>query len=322
MLKAGNQGGRGLDVRRRKAIGPLISVLMPVQNGVKYIGEAIDSIAGQTLMDWELVVIDNASTDGTGAYVKRRAARDPRIVLHRNEEDVGVPAGLSAGLALCRGEWIACMYAEDRAMPDRLERQLAFMLQNRDLAVVSCLAHYINGDGEPMPAIALDPPAHEADECPSRHDDIMRVLQRGAFTRRETAVSAAGRCVASGGSDDIELMNRLAEAGPILVQPEYLMQYRIDNGSQAALWLDLANHGHGSGDNYILARRAGNAARSDSTADRCHRGAGERKTNSRMLSTALRVAGRLTLWPAFRSARLSAQLLCRRAAGHLEAGES
>ena len=85
MLKAGNHGGGDLDVRQEKAVGPLISVLMPVRNGVTYIGEAIDSIIDQTLMDWELVIIDNASTDGTGAYVKRRAARDPRIVFQGNE---------------------------------------------------------------------------------------------------------------------------------------------------------------------------------------------------------------------------------------------
>src|SRR4051812_41582973 len=65
LLNAGNQSG--LDVRQQ-AVGPLISVLMPLQNGMKYAGEAIDSIMGQTLMDWQLVVIDNASTDGTDAY--------------------------------------------------------------------------------------------------------------------------------------------------------------------------------------------------------------------------------------------------------------
>jgi glycosyltransferase involved in cell wall biosynthesis len=326
LLNAGNHGGGGLDARHHKAVGPLISVLMPVQNGVRYVGEAIDSIMGQTLTDWQLVIIDNASTDGTDAYVRRRAAQDPRIVFQRNEDATG---NFSAGLAVCRGEWIACMDAADRALPNRLERQLAFMLQNRDVDVVSCLAHYINADGEHTPAIALDTKAHDAGECAGRRADIMRVLHRGAFMRRETLARAAST------TEEIELMRRLAEAGPILVQPEYLMEYRFESDSQAARLFDLANHEQVWAEDCLVARRAGNPApawaqvatprRSRPLQPSPAKSGGPQmrhhnREGGRMLSAALRIAGELALWP--RSSRLSAQLLSRGAARSFEAGEA
>ena len=222
------------------------------------------------------------------------------------------------------------MDAGDRATPNRLERQLAFMLQNRDVAVVSCLARYINSEGELMPAIALDAQPHEADECSSRRDDIMRVLHRCAFTRRETLARVAGHR-----AEEVDLMNLLAEDGPILVQPEYLMQYRIDSSSQPARLFDLANHAHVWAENCILARRSGatelrrepfsqpqSSARSGPKTERYHhRESGELGTRSHMLSTALGIAREFALRPALGSVEASATA-GRGGASSLEAGEA
>jgi glycosyltransferase involved in cell wall biosynthesis len=211
-------------------VRPLISVLMPVCNGVGYVGAAIDSIVNQTLLDWELVVIDNASTDGTGALVRSRAANDARIVLRRTDGDIGELGGFSTGVALCRGEWTALMYAEDRAMPNRLERQLAFMLQNRDVAVVSCLAHYTSAGGEAMPAVDL--PLSDVAEGPES-EELAAVLHRGAFMRHETLASLVDD------ESGVQPWSQLDAVGSVLVQPEYLMQCRIESSSDAAR-LDLA----------------------------------------------------------------------------------
>jgi glycosyltransferase involved in cell wall biosynthesis len=250
-LKAGNQ-------RSGKNVGPLISVLMTVRNGIDHIGDAIDSILDQTLVDWELLIADNASTDGTDAYVRLRAAQDPRIVFHRieagriEEAGWGLVSNLSAGLALCRGEWIAHMSAEGHAMPNRLERQLAFMLQNRDFAVASCLAKYVDADGERMPPLPHDEIWLEAYEDHAHRGEIVDLMHPGIFMRRETLAQLDGAQASSGVVDDIELL------GPIFVQPEYLMECRIDANSQAASFLETVHQKHLWAEDCRHAWRAGN----------------------------------------------------------------
>jgi hypothetical protein len=162
--------------------------------------------------------------------VQRRAAEDPRIVFYRYDPALGVEGNLKSALSLTRGEWIACMYPEDRAMPNRLERQLAFMLQNRDVPVVSCLAYYVNADGERMPPVEPNVMWREAYEAHTQGDELIGVLHPGAFMRRETLMRAGSR------RTDIET----AEVGPIFIQPEYLMEYYVEDNSQAARFLDMA----------------------------------------------------------------------------------
>jgi glycosyltransferase involved in cell wall biosynthesis len=311
-------------------VAPLISVLMPVRNGMGYIGEAIDSIQAQTLIDWELVISDNASTDGTDGYVRRRAAEDPRIVFSRNDEDLGVAGNLNAGLALCRGEWIARMDADDRAMPNRLERQLAFMLQNRDVAVVSCLAYYINAAGDRMARTSHDLTSREAFWGYMQRNEVIGVLHPGAFMRREVLNGAGGYRAQFETAEDIDLWNRLAETGPILVQTEYLMEYRVHGSSQVARFFDAAHQKHLWAEECMLARRAGNPEptweqflwrqRSRPLNERLthsrialgrrlYREAGECKINGRVISAALRFAGAVALRPAYSSGRLRSQLL-------------
>ena len=228
-----------------RAIGPLISVLIPVRSGAEHLGEAIDSIAGQTLVDWELIVIDNTGSDLTEAYVRPRAAEDPRIVLYRSAGD-DVSNSLSIALALSSGDWIATMDASDRAMPNRLERQLAFMLQNRDVAVVTCLAQYIDAHGEAMEPLSLEAPYGDPDDA----DDFTAVLHRGAFMRRETLANAVGDSGAAPWSS-------LAAEVPVLVQPECLMQYRFDDAAEVAR-LDLAQQRYLWAAECVLAFREGN----------------------------------------------------------------
>jgi glycosyltransferase involved in cell wall biosynthesis len=303
---------------------------MPVRNGMAYIGEAIDSIQAQTLIDWELIVTDNASDDGTDAYVRRRAAADPRIVFNRNEEDLGVAGNLNAGLALCRGEWVARMDADDRAMPNRLERQLAFMLQNRDVAVVSCLAYYINARGERMARTSHDLTSREAYEGYMQRNEVIGVLHPGAFMRRQVLLEAGGYRAQFETAEDIDLWNRLAETGPILVQPEYLMEYRVHGTSQVARYFDTAHQKHLWAEECMLARRQGHPEptweqflwrqRSRPLNERLthsrialgrrlYREAGEHRINGRVIQAALRFAGAIALRPAYSSQRLRSQLL-------------
>src|SRR5436189_2072285 len=89
---------------------PTVSVVMPVHNGERFLGEAIGSVLGQTFSDLELIVVDDASTDRTAALLEA-ASRDARVRVHRLERNLGVAGALNAGCRLARGELIARMDA-------------------------------------------------------------------------------------------------------------------------------------------------------------------------------------------------------------------
>jgi len=117
---------------------PVVSVLMPAFNAAATCDAALDSVAGQTLGDFEVVAVDDGSTDATPAILAARGRADRRVRVLRTEH-AGLVAALNHGLQHCRGEFVARMDADDRCRPRRLELQVAAMRSRPDLSVVSCL---------------------------------------------------------------------------------------------------------------------------------------------------------------------------------------
>lgn len=117
---------------------PAISVILSVYNGETYLKEAIESVRNQTFQNWELVVINDCSTDGTAAILADFAARDPRIKVHHNEVNLRLPTSLNKAIDLSEGKYIARMDADDICLPDRLQKQYDFMEQNGDVDLSSC----------------------------------------------------------------------------------------------------------------------------------------------------------------------------------------
>lgn len=124
---------------------PKISVLLPVHNGEAYLRPAIESVLGQTLADFELLVIDDGSTDRTAAVVE--AFDDPRIRLLRNPANLRLIATLNRGLDAARGEYVARMDADDICLPGRLQAQAAFLDAQRAVGVVGSAVQLIDADG-------------------------------------------------------------------------------------------------------------------------------------------------------------------------------
>jgi len=104
---------------------PRVSILIPVHNSKETILRALDSAQSQTLTDIQIVVIDDASTDGTASLVAERAATDPRILLCQSETNGGPAAARNLGIAFATGEWIAPLDADDTIAPNRLQQLLA-----------------------------------------------------------------------------------------------------------------------------------------------------------------------------------------------------
>ena len=114
---------------------PLVSVVMTVYNGGKYLAEAIDSILGQTYTNWELLVVDDGSTDNSRAILQLYEKRDDRIKILLHEVNKGLPAARNTGIENARGKYVALMDADDISMPKRLAMQTAFMERCPDVDV-------------------------------------------------------------------------------------------------------------------------------------------------------------------------------------------
>ena len=122
---------------------PRVSVVLPVRNAAATVARAIASIGAQTFSDWELIVVDDGSTDGTREILREIARAEPRLrVIGRGPE--GVAAAANTGAAAARGEFVARMDADDVSHPERLAAQVAFLgaPENRDVGVVGCLVEF------------------------------------------------------------------------------------------------------------------------------------------------------------------------------------
>ena len=125
---------------------PTISVVMPAYNATDHITPAIESILAQSMTEFELIVVDDGSTDETPVIVD--SFDDDRIRLVRLEENVGIAAARNTGIERARGEYIACHDADDRSRPDRFERQLEFLEEHEAVAAVGTGARLVDESGE------------------------------------------------------------------------------------------------------------------------------------------------------------------------------
>ena len=127
---------------------PRIAMLMTVYNGGRFLAPAVQSVLESTLTDFEFVIVDNLSTDGSRDYL--RGLSDRRIRLILNERNLGQTGALNVGLAACTAPLVARLDADDLAEPDRLARQAACLEGNAGLGLVGGQTVAIDGDGRPL----------------------------------------------------------------------------------------------------------------------------------------------------------------------------
>lgn len=203
---------------------PRVSVLMPVRDGARFLREAVESILGQTFRDWELVAVDDGSTDGSRAILERYARVDGRVrVLSRPA--TGIVGALNDGLRECRGEYLARMDADDVSMPERLELQVAHMEAHPDCAGVGAWVTFVDPQGWPLFRW----------EMATGHEDIIRELLGGGngglvhpamMFRLEIVRRVGGYDPEYEWVEDVELFHRLASVGRLSVLPRVLLRYR------------------------------------------------------------------------------------------------
>ena len=144
-----------------------VSIVMPVYNALPYLDEAIRSIYAQTYENWELIIVDDASTDGSWEYASR--IDDARVRLFRNDKNMKNSYTLNRAIALASGEYIAKMDADDVSFPERIERQINYLLEHPHVDAVSCGLYRVDNE---MNLITISRP-------PEFHKDIIRFISLG-----------------------------------------------------------------------------------------------------------------------------------------------
>ncbi|MFC1582791.1 glycosyltransferase family 2 protein [Planctomycetota bacterium] len=126
----------------------LISVITPVYNGADYLAEAIRSVQAQTHTEWEYILVDDGSTDGSAEIMREFCTADRRIRMISNAGNRGIPYSRNTGLADAGGAWIAFLDQDDIFLPDKLAVQLAVLQADEGLGLIACDCERINAAGE------------------------------------------------------------------------------------------------------------------------------------------------------------------------------
>lgn len=144
---------------------PLITVAIPAFNSADYIGQAIDSVLAQTLTDFELLLIDDGSSDDTLSTM-RRYETDSRVRVRALADNGGRPHARGIGLDYARGEYLAMLDADDWCEPERLQRQVTYLQTHPDIAVVGSWFWRVDADGRPLSdSVRRDPISPDAVRC-------------------------------------------------------------------------------------------------------------------------------------------------------------
>lgn len=223
---------------------PTVSVCIPVFNCEEYIGKAIESIIAQTFTDWELLILNNASTDNTKNIVRRYS--DPRIRQIENQTNIGLEANWNKALGEAKGEYIKILPADDFLYPDCLERQVSIFkrLDNQSVVMTCCGRNIIDQDGNKL--ITRRFPGKEGRK-PNNYV-IKKVIQSGTNLLGEPGaiLFKAEVLLRTGGFDgsliyviDVDLWLRILSNGDLYVAPESLCAFRLSTGSCSIKVSDL-----------------------------------------------------------------------------------
>lgn len=201
---------------------PLVTVLLPVYNGARTIQSSLDSILRQSFRDFEILAIDDGSTDESRAILE--ACRDPRLRVILNERNLGLMRTLNRGLREARGCFVARQDADDLSQPDRLARQLAFLEANPAVALVGASCWRMDHDARVTGANDL-PTTHDALRWASVLDNPF--IHTAVVFRRAIVLDELGGYDESLAiCEDYELWNRVAARHRVANLPERLVFYR------------------------------------------------------------------------------------------------
>jgi glycosyltransferase involved in cell wall biosynthesis len=204
---------------------PAVSVLMPVYNCERFVRQAVASVLGQTAPDFELIVIDDGSTDGSRRIVERLARTDPRVRLI-SRPNAGLTRTLTEALGLARADLIARMDADDVSARDRFAKQLAYLRAHPECVAVGGRATIIDPDGWTIYP-HVPPETHEELEAFHLQAVGGGIVHPAVMMRRAALDAVGGYRPEFEPAEDYDLWLRLAEVGRLHNLTDVLLRYRV-----------------------------------------------------------------------------------------------
>jgi len=204
----------------------LVSVVIPAYNEEKYIASAIDSIIKQTYKSWEIIVVNDASTDNTINIIEKY--KDDRIHIINNQQNMGAGEAQNIGFMNAKGTYIAILAGDDVACPDRLQRQVQYLTDNPEIGLLGTGYKIIDQD-----SVTVRKVQYELSPIEVRWK-LLYGNPIGAstvmFKTKILAECGMYDCNIVYG-EDMELWARIAQKYDIAVIPDILTQYRVHSGS-------------------------------------------------------------------------------------------
>jgi glycosyltransferase involved in cell wall biosynthesis len=206
---------------------PLISVIMPVFNSESYVAKAVESILSQSFREFEFIIINDGSNDGTLNILETYAASDSRIRLI-SRSNTGLTIALNEGLKIARGDFIARMDSDDVSYPYRFKLQYDYLLQHPEVVALGGFVLRIDEDGWPINLLRR-PQTHE--EIDNLH--LMGlgggIIHPSAMIRKRAIQTIDGYRPESEPAEDLDLFLRLGEIGKLSNIPEVVLQFRVNS---------------------------------------------------------------------------------------------
>jgi len=203
---------------------PLISVVMPAYNVQKYIGLAIESILKQTFNNFELIIINDASTDKTLDTIKSYLKKDSRIKIVNSKERLNIARALNQGITLAKSDIIARMDADDIALSDRFERQYAAINASGNIAVVGANVIIIDEAGNEIAKRDYPISSPKLKACLFRYSPFAHPV---VMFRKHMFREVGGYNPAFSPTEDLDLWFRLGRRYEFVSIPEPLLKYRL-----------------------------------------------------------------------------------------------
>jgi GT2 family glycosyltransferase len=208
---------------------PEVSVIMPCFNAMAHLPASIGSVLAQTFVDWELIVVDDGSSDGTQHWLQ--AQTDPRLRII-SQVNQGVSKARNTGLAQATGRYVAFLDADDTWKADCLEKMLAMLHVRPDAVLAYCGWQNVGlpgGRGEPF----VPPDYENADKAETLFSGCRWPIH-AALVKRQAVLDANGFDPALKNAEDYALWLRVATSAPIILVPEVLAYYHFHGGEQAS----------------------------------------------------------------------------------------
>jgi glycosyltransferase involved in cell wall biosynthesis len=217
----------------------VVSAIMPTYNGADVLAAAIDSILAQTFTDWELIIVDDGSTDSTAGVLRRY--RDPRISVRVLPRNVGRAAARNVALEVARGRYIALADSDDISLPDRFAAEVAFLESHPGVDVVACQMKYFWGDAPPRDGFLFpqDPEQIRARFASGK----MAVAHGAALIRAECFRRYGGYAADCRRAEDLEFFLRIHRDCVFQTLPDVLYLYRHEpRAVPLAKWMETASY--------------------------------------------------------------------------------